>query len=133
MDVIGQTVADWFRGQPYVSGIALSLFLTGPLFFATAVPTWIALSVLAVLMISLTLLTCQLYRLFSTPESPSTPIERLRHRYATGELSDAEFELRLERLLESSMPQESSITQPAPAQSTHQPVAEQPELEQLVE
>jgi hypothetical protein len=32
-------------------------------------------------------------------EGPRTPIERLKHRYVEGELSDAEFERRLDRLL----------------------------------
>ena len=32
-------------------------------------------------------------------EAPRTPIERLKHRYVEGELSDAEFERRLDRLL----------------------------------
>ena len=30
---------------------------------------------------------------------PTTPVERLKHRYVEGELSDAEFERRLDRLL----------------------------------
>ncbi|WP_424013564.1 SHOCT domain-containing protein [Halorubrum xinjiangense] len=30
---------------------------------------------------------------------PTTPVERLKHRYVDGELSDAEFERRLDRLL----------------------------------
>lgn len=32
-------------------------------------------------------------------EVPQTPIQRLKHRYVEGELSDAEFERRLDRLL----------------------------------
>ncbi|MFP9193218.1 SHOCT domain-containing protein [Natrialbaceae archaeon A-CW1-1] len=33
-------------------------------------------------------------------DPPDDPLEQLKHRYATGELSDAEFEHRLERLIE---------------------------------
>ncbi|QIO20950.1 SHOCT domain-containing protein [Haloarcula sp. JP-L23] len=36
----------------------------------------------------------------SEPEPTESPIERLRDRYARGEVSDEEFERRLERLLE---------------------------------
>ena len=36
---------------------------------------------------------------FSTPE-PEDPIDLLKHRYATGEIDDEEFEHRLERLLD---------------------------------
>ncbi|MDB9280959.1 SHOCT domain-containing protein [Halorubrum ezzemoulense] len=32
-------------------------------------------------------------------EAPATPIERLKHRYVEGEISDAEFERRLDRLV----------------------------------
>ncbi|TKX47303.1 SHOCT domain-containing protein [Halorubrum sp. SD690R] len=33
------------------------------------------------------------------PEAPATPIERLKHRYVEGDISDAEFERRLDRLV----------------------------------
>jgi len=32
-------------------------------------------------------------------EAPATPIERLKHRYVEGDISDAEFERRLDRLI----------------------------------
>ncbi|WP_141212086.1 SHOCT domain-containing protein, partial [Halorubrum ezzemoulense] len=32
-------------------------------------------------------------------EAPATPIERLKHRYVEGDISDAEFERRLDRLV----------------------------------
>lgn len=34
------------------------------------------------------------------PEAPTIPVERLRERYARGEITESEFEARLERLLE---------------------------------
>lgn len=37
----------------------------------------------------------------STPEREPEPIETLQQRYAAGELTDAEFEARMDRLLES--------------------------------
>lgn len=99
MAIIGQNVADWFRGQPYVSGVGLAVVLAGPLFLAASIPTWVALSVCTVLAISLTWVACQWYRIFEAPETQSTPIERLRDRYAAGEIDDEEFEARLERLV----------------------------------
>ena len=99
MAIIGQNVADWFRGQPYVSGVVFAVVLTGPLFLAASIPTWVALSVCTVLAMSLTWVACQCYRIFEEPETRSTPIERLRDRYAAGEIDDGEFEARLERLL----------------------------------
>jgi len=112
MAIIGQNVAAWFRGQPYVSGVVLAVVLAGPLFLAASIPTWVALSVCIVLSIPLTWGACQCYRIFEQPETRPTPIERLRDRYAAGEIDETEFEVRLERLLWT-LPEDLGETNPA--------------------
>ena len=51
-------------------------------------------------------------------EAPATPIERLKHRYVEGEISDAEFERRLDRLVSADRDRTDSASRREPPETT---------------
>ncbi|MDB9302296.1 SHOCT domain-containing protein [Halorubrum ezzemoulense] len=51
-------------------------------------------------------------------EGPATPIERLKHRYVEGEISDAEFERRLDRLVSADRDRTDSASRREPPETT---------------
>ncbi|UPM42602.1 SHOCT domain-containing protein [Halocatena salina] len=104
-------------GSPLWMGIVITAFLVAPVFFTPQVPLWmglVSLTSLLPLVLGSTYLADYIYRRVvdsdstdvSSPDSPvteedvQTPIERLRHAYARGEIGEEAFERRLERLLE---------------------------------
>lgn len=101
-------------GSPLWVGLAITAFLVVPTFLVPSVPLWVALVSLLTLAPLVLLGTYAIYHLYwrltgssdeasaseigeSTTESP---IARLRYRYATGEIDEATFERKLDRLLE---------------------------------
>lgn len=102
--------------SPLWLGLLITAFLVIPVFFTPGVPLWVGIVSLTTLLptvLGCTYLADYLYRRAvgsdeSDPPSPDpsvteeepTAIERLRHAYATGEISEEAFERKLERLLE---------------------------------
>lgn len=101
--------------SPLWVGLAITAFLVVPTFLVPSVPLWVALVSLVTLAPLVLLGTYSLYYLYgwlsnvpgtdeddaATSDSAfETPIDRLRHRYATGEIDEATFERKLDRLLE---------------------------------
>lgn len=99
--------------SPLWVGLLITAFLVLPTFLVPTVPLWVAL----VSLITLTpLVLCSTYLLYylygrffgsdsvdswTTDERETeTPIDQLRHEYATGEIDEETFDRKLDRLLE---------------------------------
>ncbi|MDL5360669.1 SHOCT domain-containing protein [Halalkalicoccus sp. NIPERK01] len=100
--------------SPLWVGLLITAFLVVPTFLVPGIPLWIALVSLVTLAPLVLLGTYAVYHLYwwvtgsngeagdagvVEPDGES-PLERLRYRYATGEIDEATFERTLERLLE---------------------------------
>lgn len=102
--------------SPLWLGLLITAFLVLPVFLVPEVPLWVGIISLATLLpivLGSTYLADYLYRRAvgsdesnapspdpSVTEEEPTAIERLRHAYATGEISEETFERKLDRLLE---------------------------------
>lgn len=98
-------------GSPLWVGLAITAFLVVPTFLVPSVPLWVALVSLVTLTPLVLLCTYAIYYgywwLTGSADEPEnhrseadSPIAELRHRYATGEIDEATFERKLDRLLE---------------------------------
>lgn len=106
----------WVLGSPLRMGLAVTLFFVLPTLLIPAVPLWVS----AVAFVTIgppTVLACYvIYGIYGwlfgsdaepTPEAAEelpdeieTPVDRLKYRYAQGEIDESTFERRLEQLLE---------------------------------
>ncbi|KYH25637.1 hypothetical protein HAPAU_23120 [Halalkalicoccus paucihalophilus] len=100
--------------SPLWVGLLITAFLVVPTFLVPSVPLWVALVSLLTLTPLVLLGTYAIYHAYwrlagstgGTAESRvsdstvESPIAWLRHRYATGEIDEATFERKLDRLLE---------------------------------
>lgn len=104
--------------SPLWTGIVMTLFFVLPTVVIPGIPLWVSAVVLLTLgppiIMSLYLLYGIYGRLFGSEETDSetvesteaipsdieTPLDRLKYRYANGEIDEQTFERRLERLME---------------------------------
>lgn len=104
--------------SPLWTGIAVTLFFVLPTVVIPGVPLWVSAAVLLTLGPPIVMACYLLYgiygRLFGsdeadtepvepteeTPPGVETPVDRLKYRYASGEIDEQTFERRLEQLIE---------------------------------
>lgn len=103
--------------SPLWLGLLITAFLAVSMLFTPEIPLWVSINsfiTLLPLVLGSTYLADYVYRRAVgsdesdasspdpsvTEEESQTPIERLRHAYATGEINEETFEQRLSRLLE---------------------------------
>jgi uncharacterized membrane protein len=104
--------------SPLWTGIAMTLFFVLPTVVIPGIPLWLSAVVLLTLGPLLVVACYVLYgiygRLFGsnreesetvetteeTPPGVDTPLDRLKYRYASGEIDEQTFERRLEQLIE---------------------------------
>jgi len=102
----------WVLRSPLWTGLAVTLFFVLPTLVIPGVPLWVS-AMLAVtlgppIIVGLYVIYGLYRRLFgstddareSTETEPVDPIDRLKHRYARGEIDESTFERRLEALVE---------------------------------
>ena len=102
----------WVLRSPLWTGLAVTLFFVLPTLVIPGVPLWVS-AMLAVtlgppIIVGLYVIYGLYRRLFgstddareSTETESVDPIDRLKHRYARGEIDESTFERRLEALVE---------------------------------
>ncbi|ATW88127.1 putative oligomerization/nucleic acid binding protein [Halohasta litchfieldiae] len=104
--------------SPLWTGIAITLFFVLPTVVIPGIPLWVSAAVLLTFGPPIVMACYVLYgiygRLFGsdkkesepvepveeTPPGVDTPLDRLKYRYASGEIDERTFERRLEQLME---------------------------------
>ena len=102
----------WVLRSPLWTGLAVTLFFVLPTLVIPGVPLWVSAALAVTLgppIIAGLYVVYGTYRWLigesatdsdPTDGEPTDPIDRLKHRYANGEIDESTFERRLETLLE---------------------------------
>jgi len=101
----------WVLQSPLWTGVAVTLFFVLPTLVIPGIPLWVSTALAVILgppIIGGLYVLYGLYRRLvgasttdpEPPNEPADPIDRLKHRYARGEIDESTFERRLETLIE---------------------------------
>jgi len=101
----------WVLRSPLWTGVAVTLFFVLPTLVIPGIPLWVSTALAVILgppIIGGLYVLYGIYRRLvgapttdpEPPDAPADPIDRLKHRYARGEIDESTFERRLETLIE---------------------------------
>ncbi|WP_253737087.1 SHOCT domain-containing protein [Halohasta salina] len=101
----------WVLQSPLWTGVAVTLFFVLPTLVIPGVPLWVSAALAVTLgppiIVGLYVIYGTYRWLVDAPDAdtesvdePTDPVDRLKHRYARGEIDESTFERRLETLLE---------------------------------